>query len=329
MNVLFYSAQDYDKEFFLSLNKHNKHKLRFIENVLTKETVELIHGETAVCVFVNDVVDSAVLHKLFMAGVKLIALRCAGYNNVDIATAKKTGITVVRVPAYSPNAVAEHAVTLMLALNRKIIEANARVQKNNFSLQGLLGFDFSGRTLGIIGTGKIGVIVAKIMQAMGMNVLAYDLFPNAECETNGIVYTSLENLLEKSDVISLHCPLTKGTNHIINEHAIEKMKSGVMLINTSRGGVLDTCAVIEGIKTNKIAYLGMDVYEHESGLFFKDLSCVGINDNVFEQLQNMPNVLITAHQAFFTSDALTNIADTTLKSFTQFEEGGVLENEVL
>jgi len=329
MNVLFYSAKVYDREFFLSSSKKNQHKLRFVEDSLTGETVKLLHGETAVCVFVNDVVNGEVLHDLFSAGVKLIALRCAGYNNVDIITAKKLGIKFVRVPAYSPNAVAEHAVALMLALNRRIVQANMRVRKNNFSLQGLLGFDFSGRTLGIIGTGKIGAIVARIMQAMGMNVLAYDLYPNAECKANGVVYTSLENIFKKSDVISLHCPLTKDTNHIINERAIEKMKLGVMLINTSRGGVLDTCAVIEGIKKNKIAYLGMDVYEHESELFFKDLSCVGISDNVFEQLQNLPNVLITAHQAFFTSDALTRIADTTLESFTQFEEGSVLENEIL
>ena len=329
MNVLFYSAKTYDEQFFLKSNKNSQHKLRFIEDALTEKTVELLHGETAVCVFVNDAVNREVLHKLFAAGVRLVALRCAGYNNVDIVAAQKLGMKVVRVPAYSPNAVAEHAVTLMLALNRKIIQANAQVRKNNFSLQGLLGFDFSGRTLGIIGTGKIGSIVARIMQAMGMNVLAYDLFPNAECEANGIVYTSLETLLKEADVISLHCPLTNETNHIINEHTIEKMKPGVMLINTSRGGVLDTCAVIEGIKQNKIGYLGLDVYEHESELFFKDLSCADINDNVFEQLQNLPNVLITAHQAFFTSDALTSIASTTLNSFTQFEEGAVLENEVL
>ena len=328
MDILFYSAKDYDEEYFLLSNKKHHHKLRFTENSLTEETVSLLQGETAVCVFVNDRVNSEVLHKLSLTGVKLIALRCAGYNNVDLDAAHKLGIKVVRVPAYSPNAVAEHAVALMLALNRKIVKANAQVRENNFSLQGLLGFDFSGRTIGIIGTGKIGAIVARIMLAMGMKVLAYDLCVDAECEKRGVVYTSLDELLEKSDVISLHCPLTPDTSHIVNKQSIDKMKPGVMLINTSRGGVLDTCAVIDAVKEGKIGYLGLDVYEHESDLFFKDLSCVGINDTVFEDLLALPNVLITAHQAFFTADALTNIADTTLNSFTQFESGLVLETEI-
>ncbi|MDH5712052.1 MAG: 2-hydroxyacid dehydrogenase, partial [Gammaproteobacteria bacterium] len=254
-------------------------------------------------------------------GIKIIALRCAGFNNVDTDAAHKLNITVVRVPAYSPNAVAEHTVGLMLSLNRKIHRAYNRVRDSNFALDGLLGFDFSGRTIGIVGTGRIGSIVARIMSAMGMDVLAFDPVKNIECEKIGVNYVGFDELLTRSDVISLHCPLTDETKHIIDSAALGKMKNGAMLINTSRGAVLDTCAVIEGLKSKKIAYLGLDVYEQESELFFKDLSCEIIEDDVFQRLLTFPNVLITAHQGFFTSDALTNIADTTLENIMRFEEG--------
>ncbi len=328
MKVLLYSAKSYDKEYFSASNAHYKHELRFVDDALTLETVDLVQDAPVVCVFVNDDLSQPVLSRLSRAGVKLIALRCAGFNNVDIQAACDLGIKVVHVPAYSPNAVAEHAVTLMLALNRKIIQANERVRKGNFSLEGLLGFDFSGRTLGVVGTGKIGSIVARIMIAMGMDVLAYDISENPACKEMGVVYVSLDKLLQQSDVISLHCPLTEHTRHLINAERINRMKPGVMLINTSRGAVIDSCALIEGLETGQIGYLGMDVYEHEQHLFFRDLSCAGIHDDTFKTLLNYQNVLITAHQAFFTSDALENIANTSLQNISQFERGIKLDNEV-
>ncbi len=321
MNIIFFSTKPYDEEYFKSSNQNFTHTLRFVEAKLTIDTVNLIDDESTICVFVNDILDKAVLTKLADKGIKLIALRCAGFNNVDTDAAHKLNIAVIRVPAYSPNAVAEHTVGLMLSLNRKIHRAYNRVRDSNFALNGLLGFDFSGRTLGIIGTGRIGTIVARIMSAMGMTVLACDPVHNTECENLGVNYVELDELLTRSDVISLHCPLTEETKHIIDGPALDKIKPGVMLINTSRGATLDTCAVIEGLKSKKIAYLGLDVYEQESELFFKDLSCEIIEDDVFERLLTFPNVLITAHQGFFTSDALTNIADTTLDNITRFEQG--------
>lgn len=328
MNIVFFSTKPYDEEFFKSSSQNFGHQLRFLEPRLTSETTDLINDEPAVCVFVNDTLDKEVLIKLKDRGVKLIALRCAGYNNVDLKAAHDLGIKVVLVPAYSPNAVAEHTVGLMLALNRKIHRAYARVHEGNFSLEGLLGFDFHGRTAGIIGTGKIGAIVARILLAFGMKVLAHDLVRNPECEQAGIEYVEKEELYARSDVISLHCPLTRETNHMIDGKALSMMKDGVMLINTSRGAVLDTCAIIEALKSKKIGYLGLDVYEHEGNLFFEDLSCEIIQDDIFERLLSFPNVLITGHQGFFTSDALINIADTTLKSVTEFEQGQALSNEV-
>ena len=255
-------------------------------------------------------------------------MRCAGYNNVDIKAAHEFGLKVVRVPAYSPHAVAEHTVCLMLALNRKVYRSYNRVRDGNFSLDGLLGFKFSGRTVGIIGTGAIGAIVARITSGMGMKVLAYDPVHNPECKNIGVSYVTMDQIIIQSDVISLHCPLTKETQHIINESALDNMKHGVMLINSNRGAILDTGAVIKGLKSKKIGYLGLDVYEQESELFFEDLSSEIIQDDIFERLLTFPNVLVTAHQVFFTSDALKNIADTTLENFTQFENGIHLTNEV-
>lgn len=329
MNIVFFSTKPYDEDFFESSNQNFGHQLRFLEPRLVSETANLVNDESVVCVFVNDTLDKDVLTKLKDRGVKLIAMRCAGYNNVDVKAAHELGIKVVLVPAYSPNAVAEHTVCLMLGLNRKIHRAYSRVHEGNFSLDGLLGFDFNGRTAGIIGTGKIGSIVAKILLAFGMKVLAYDLVRNPECEKAGVVYVEKEELYSRSDVISLHCPLTSETTHMINESALSMMKDNVMLINTSRGAVLDTCAIIDALKSKKIGYLGMDVYEHESDLFFEDLSCEIIQDDIFERLLSFPNVLVTGHQGFFTSDALKNIADTTLESIAEFEQGQPLTNEVV
>ena len=328
MKIIFFSTKPYDKKYFITSNNLYNYDIRFIKSRLNIETVKLINNEAVICVFVNDTLDKKVLTALSQTGVKLIALRCAGYNNVDLAVAQQLGMTVMHVPAYSPNAVAEHTVCLMLSLNRKIHRAYSRVREGNFSLDGLLGFDFASRTLGIIGTGKIGSIVARIMKAMGMTVIAYDTKINPECEKMGVSYESLEYLLTNSDVISLHCPLTADTKHLINTPAINRMRPGVMLINTSRGATLDTGAVINGLKNGQIAYLGLDVYEKESDLFFEDLSSTVIQDDVFERLLTFPNVLITAHQGFFTSDALTNIANTTLKNISQFARGEPLDNKI-
>lgn len=329
MNILFYSAKPYDEEFFNLSNQQFNHQLRFVESRLTADTTDLINSESTLCVFVNDTLDTDVLTKLKNAGVSLIALRCAGFNNVDLKAAAELGIKVVRVPSYSPNAVAEHTVCLMLALNRKIHRAYSRVREGNFSLDGLMGFDFAGRTAGIVGTGKIGAIVARILTAFEMKVIAYDPMVNPECEALGVRYVDRHELFSTSDVITMHCPLNSETTHMIDTPAVEIMKDNIMLINTSRGAVFDTCAIIEGLKSKKIGYLGIDVYEKESDLFFRNLSCDIIQDDVFERLLTFPNVLVTGHQGFFTSDALANIADTTLQSISDYENGLPLENEVL
>lgn len=329
MNIVFFNTKSYDQTFFESANKIFNHHLRFIEPRLSSETANLVNGEPVICVFVNDTLDKDVLLTLQARGVQLIALRCAGYNNVDLQAACELGIKVVRVPSYSPNAVAEHAVGLMLALNRKLYRAYSRVREGNFSLNGLLGFDFAGRTAGIIGTGQIGSIVARILCSFGMDVLAYDPVRNTDCEKLGIQYVDKIELFSRSDVISLHSPLMDETHHMISASAIAKMKDNVMLINTSRGAILDTCAIIDGLKSKKIGYLGLDVYEQESALFFEDMSCEIIQDDIFQRLLTFPNVLITAHQGFFTEDALRNIAHTTLKSVDDFEQGRRLDYELL
>jgi len=329
MKIIFFSSKRYDEEYFIASNKSYNHDIRFVEARLTYDTVNMISGESVVCAFVNDVLDRNVLSLLAGLNVKLIALRCAGFNNVDVTAANESGIKVIRVPGYSPDAVAEHTVCLMLSLNRKIYRAYNRVREGNFSLDGLLGFDFSGKTIGIVGTGKIGSIVARIMNAMGMNVLAYDPVPNPECLELGVKYVKIDQLFKASDVISLHCPLNSETKHLVDKSALDKMKHGVMLINTSRGAILDASAVIKELKSKKIAYLGLDVYEQESELFFEDLSGEIIQDDVFERLLTFPNVLITSHQGFFTSNALENIADTTLKNIKQFADGFDLSDNVL
>jgi D-lactate dehydrogenase len=327
MKVAVFGAKNYDRE-FLSAANAARHEIHFFEPHLNEETVGLAVEFKAVCVFVNDRVNAAVIAKLASLGVQLIALRCAGYNNVDLSAAKKHGIAVVRVPAYSPYAVAEHAIALMLALNRNVHRAYNRVREGNFALDGLLGYDMHGKTVGVIGTGQIGTVVAQILTGLGCPTLAFDPFPNATCRSLGVGYVELDELFTQSDIITLHCPLTPENKYMINKAAIEKMKTGVMLINTSRGALLDTVAVIDALKSGKIGYLGLDVYEEEEQIFFEDRSGLIIPDDVFARLLTFPNVIITGHQAFFTREALENIAATTIDNIAKFESGQTLENQI-
>lgn len=321
MNILFFSAKAYDRTCFDAANTQYQHNIRYIDAKLTLDTAHLVRDTQIVCVFVNDTLDADVLTKLADAGVQLIALRCAGYNNVDMKTARALGLVVVRVPAYSPYAVAEHTLCLMLALNRKVHRAYNRVREGNFSLNGLLGFDFHGRTAGIIGTGRIGSLLARTLHAMGMKVLAYDPCPMNNPNDYGFEYCDLATLLATSDVISLHCPLNAETLHMVDKKTLKTMKKGVMIINTSRGALLDAKAITAGLKSKKIGYLGLDVYEQESELFFEDLSAEIIQDDIFERLLMFPNVLITSHQGFFTREAIDNIAQTTLDNMQAFKTG--------
>lgn len=329
MKIAVFSTKAYDRQFLESVNHSYGHELVFFFPHLSLETSSLTAGFEGVCVFVNDRLDSETLKVMAGHGIKLLALRCAGFNNVDVQGAKALGLTVVRVPAYSPYAVAEHAVGLILTLNRKLHKAYARVRDGNFSLEGLLGFDLNDRTVGIVGTGKIGIITANILRGFGCQVLAYDKFPNAEAiASNLVTYVSLSELFHRSDIISLHCPLTPETHHLINGEAIEQMKHGVMVINTSRGALVDTEAIVKGLKSGKVGYLGLDVYEQEENLFFEDLSNQVIQDDIFERLLTFPNVVITGHQAFFTEDALRNIAETTLSNITEFQQTGGCKNQL-
>jgi len=329
MKIAFFNTKPYDQRFFEKANETHDHELSFLLPHLDETTIVLAQGFDAVCIFVNDQLDAELISKLAEMGVRLIALRCAGYNNVDLQAAAKNALTVVRVPAYSPYAVAEHTMALLLALNRKVHRAFNRVRESNFALEGLLGFDIHGLTVGVVGTGKIGMIVARILAGFGCHLLAYDPYPNSECRKLGVQYTSIEDLLTRSQIVTLHCPLTPETHHLINQSAIAKMKKGVTLINTSRGALVDTKAVIAGLKTGKIGYLGLDVYEEEGDMFFEDLSGLVIQDDVFARLTTFPNVIITGHQAFFTQEALTNIAETTLANIKEFETTGTCVNQVL
>lgn len=320
MRIAVFSAKPYDRTSFEEANANHQHELVFHEPRLTKATMGMAHDYPAVCVFVQDELDASVVRDLSQHGTRLIALRCAGFNNVDLATTRECGVTVVRVPAYSPYAVAEHTVGLMLALNRKIHRAYARVREGNFALEGLLGFDFHGTTVGIIGTGQIGAVVVQILQGFGCKLLAFDPVRNPDCEDH-VSYVTLDRLLAESDIVTLHCPLTPETYHLVDANALAQMKQGVMLINTSRGQVIDTLAAIDGLKSGKIGHLGLDVYEEEADLFFEDLSNQVIQDDILSRLLTFPNVIITGHQAFFTTDALRNIAETTLANVTDFELG--------
>jgi D-lactate dehydrogenase len=290
--------------------------------------VRLAAGFPAVCTFVHDRLDRAVLAALRDQGTRLVALRCAGFNQVDLEAAGALGLTVLRVPAYSPHAVAEHTVGLILSLNRKIHRAYGRVREGNFALDGLLGFDLCGRTAGIVGTGKIGAVVARILHGIGCRLLAHDVAPNPECEALGATYVPLARLLAESDVVTLHCPLVPATHHLIDAGALAGMKEGVMIVNTGRGALIDTPAVIAALKSGKIGSLGLDVYEEEEGLFFENLSDRVLQDDALARLLTFPNVLITAHQAFFTREALAGIADTTLANVTDFERGRASPNAV-
>lgn len=328
MRTAVFSTKPYDKLFLEAANQAYGHELVFLEPRLTPETTPLALGFPAVCVFVNDRLNADVLTALANEGTQLIALRSAGFNHVDLVAAEELGMTVMRVPAYSPYAVAEHAVGLILSLNRKIHRSYNRVREGNFALDGLLGFDLHGTTVGIIGTGRIGVVFAQIMKGFGCRLLAYDPYPNQECRDMGVEYVDLPSLYTQSDIISLHCPLTPETYHIIDERALAQIKPGVMLINTSRGALVDTAAVIEAMKTGQVRYLGLDVYEEEEDLFFEDLSGEVIQDDLFARLLTLPNVLVTGHQAFFTRNALQRIAATTIGNITAFEQGLSLENQV-
>ncbi len=328
MKVTFFSSQPYDQDSFVTTNQPYGHDLTFLETRLTPKTAPLAEGAEAICVFINDDVSEAALRILANLGVRLIALRCAGFNNVDLTVAKDLGMVVARVPAYSPYAVAEHAVGLIMMLNRKLYRAYNRVRDDNFALNGLLGFDMHGKTVGVVGTGKIGQCFTQIINGFGCKILAYDVRPNQECLDIGVTYVELPEIFSQSDIISLHCPLLPATRYMINADSIQQMKPGVMLINTSRGALVDTRAVIEGIKSGQIGYLGTDVYEEEEELFFQDLSDTIIQDETFQLLQSFSNVVITAHQAFFTKEALGNIAETTLSNISDVEAGKPCPNEI-
>jgi D-lactate dehydrogenase len=326
--IAFFDTKSYDKTFFLEKNQQYGFEIKFYKSHLNKDNAILAKGADVVCIFVNAEVDANVIDILVENGVKLIALRCAGYNNVDLKAAKNR-IKVVRVPAYSPHSIAEYTLALMLTLNRKIHRAYNRTREGNFALEGLMGFEMIGKTAGIIGTGKIGKIVAQILKSMGINVLAYDLYPDMEfAEKNGIRYASLDELYQNSDIISLHCPLTKETEYLINEGSIAKMKEGVMIINTGRGKLINTKDLIDGLKNKKIGSAGLDVYEEESDYFYEDHSDIVIDDDILARLLTFNNVIVTSHQAFFTKEALSEIARITLQNIQDFFDGKPLVNEV-
>ena len=327
MRCVVFGTKPYDKVSFDAVAGHG-HQLVYQMPGLTEATAPLAAGFEAVCIFVNDRADRMVLKILAAGGTKVVALRCAGFNNVDLVAAAEVGITVVRVSAYSPHAIAEHAVGLLLMLNRRLHRAYNRVREGNFALDGLLGFDLFGKSVGVIGTGKIGIIFCRIMVGFGCKVLAYDVTENPEAVTLGVTYVSLTELLASSDIVSLHAPLLPATRHLVNAAAISVMRPGVMLINTSRGALVDTVAVIEGLKSGAIGAVGLDVYEEEAELFFEDLSSTVIQDDVFSRLLTFPNVVITGHQAFLTKEALAAIADTTLKNLTHLERHEPCPNQV-
>jgi D-lactate dehydrogenase len=329
MNVVFFDTHAYERESFTVANNEFGHELTFLETRLTHETAGLAAGHHVVCAFVNDRLDRAALRVLQESRVRLIALRSAGYNHVDLAAAADLGLPIVRVPEYSPYAVAEHAVGLVLALNRKIHRAYARVREWNFSLDGLVGFDLHGKTVGLIGTGRIGRAAAQIFHGFGCRILAHDVQPVPTLVSRlSVRYVDLAELYRESDIISLHVPLTPATRHLVDAEALSTMKSGVMIINTGRGALIDSRALIGALKTGHIGAAGLDVYEEEEGVFFRDLSNTVLQDDVLARLLTFPNVLVTSHQAFLTREALANIANTTLANITAFERGEPLANQV-
>jgi len=326
MKVTFFSAKPYDKTFFDRLNAAFGFELMYYETHLGPHIVNAVEDSEAICAFVNDKLNAEVLAVLAEKGVKYIALRCAGFNNLDVDAARRHGLRVCRVPAYSPQAVAEHALAMILTLNRKTHKAYNRVREQNFALNGLMGFNLHGKTVGIVGTGNIGQAFARIMSGFGCTLLATDIRENDDLKTIGVQYVPLQQLLAQADIISLHCPLLESTKHLVNAVSLQQMKPGVMIINTSRGGLIDTAAVLEGLRSKHIGYLGIDVYEQEEKLFFRDLSHTILNDDAIQLLMSFPNVLVTGHQAFFTAEALEEIASTTLNSLSRLEQGLAPEN---
>lgn len=328
MRVAVLSTRPYDIRFLTAANAQTRHKLAFLEARLSADTVELLAGFDAVCTFVNDSLDRRVLEAARARGVRLVAQRAAGFNNIDLCAARDLGIAVARVPEYSPHAVAEHTLALMLTLNRKVHRAYNRVREGNFALEGLMGFDMCGKTAGVVGTGAIGRIVARQLHGLGCAVLAVDPRPDPGLSALGVRYVSMNELLAACDLVTLHCPLTPATRHLIDRGAIQRMKPGVMIVNTSRGAVIDTRAVIAGLKSGAIGHLGIDVYEEEAGLFFDDHSAQAIDDDVFARLLTFPNVIVTGHQGFFTREALVAIAETTIRNITEFERTGLAAHPV-
>lgn len=328
MKVTVFSTKRYDQEFLEAANHAGQHDLFFLEDRLTPVTAHLAKGSDAVCAFVNDTVNAEAIAILAAGGTRLITLRCAGFNQVDLKAAAAHGISVRRVPAYSPYAVAEFAIGMILTLSRKYHRAFNRVREGNFGIDGLLGFDLHGCTVGIIGTGKIGCLTARPLAAMGCKILGLDPFQNPQFTELGGQYVDFETMLAQSHIISLHCPLTPESYHLFKAETLAKMRDGVMLINTSRGALIDAAAVIEALKSGKVGYLGLDVYEQESDVFYEDLSNEIIQDDVLQRLTTFPNVLITSHQAYFTSTALRNIGDTTIGNLNDFAAGRSSANEV-
>ncbi len=328
MRIAFFSTHHFERKQFLEEAERAGHELTFFDSALRETTASLARDYPCVCAFVNDDLGKETLRILAAGGTRLIALRSAGFNHVDLAAARELGLRVVRVPEYSPYAVAEHALALILTLNRKTHRANARVRDGNFSLDGLVGFDLHGKTVGVVGTGRIGSVMAKIVTGLGCRVLAYDRMRKPELVELGVRYVEFEELLRESDIISLHVPLTPETRHLFDARAIALTKPGFMLINTSRGALIDTRALIEGLKSKHIGYAGLDVYEEEEGVFFENLSDQILQDDQLARLLTFSNVLLTSHQGFLTEEALRNIAQTTLRSVTEFELGGELTYEV-
>jgi len=326
MIVSVFDTHHFDRTALEKENARHGHDLRFFEARLEKKTAKLAAGSAAVCVFVNDVLDRATLKSLHKSGVRLLALRCAGFNQVDLKAAAELGLTVARVPAYSPHAVAEHAVALLLTLNRKLHRAYNRVRESNFSLDGLVGFDLNGKTVGIMGTGKIGAVFAQIMAGFGCRLLAFDVFRRTDLP---VTYVKAEQLLAESDILSLHVPLLPETHHFLRGETIAKLKRGAVIVNTSRGALIETQALLEALKSGHVGGAALDVYEEEAGIFFRDLSGQVLQDDVLARMISMPNVLITSHQAFLTHEALANIAQTTLENMTAFEQGELPESVVV
>jgi D-lactate dehydrogenase len=326
--LVIFDAKGFDKQSFLQVSQGSELELVFLQEALSAETAHLARGTVCVCAFVNDDLSRQTLTLLAQYGVRLVALRCAGFNQVDLEAAAELDIRVTRVPAYSPHAVAEHAVALMLCLNRKICKAGNRVRELNFALEGLVGFDMNGKTIGIVGTGRIGQVLARLMLGFGCRVLAFDPQPNPALQAFGVTYVPLESLYAQADIISLHVPLMDETRYMISDQAFRQMKAGVMLINTSRGGLIDSRALIEALKQGQVGAAGLDVYEEEEKIFFKDRSGEILHDDLLARLMTFPNVLITAHQAFLTKDALQAIAASTLSSVQAFMEGRPLETEI-